>query len=189
MSGCFWTRTAKGALFAFCTTAFFFYTPIVQATVLREVLGEKLERRAQAHINWLLFTVCEGTLYTHAGAPVSWPALERPFLLELNYARDISTDQLEELSEEVLRRNHNAPTLEALQSQIQLFYDALVPIAEGDRYALLFQPNKGTTLLFNGEPQVMIPGEDFARVYFSIYLGDQPVHEGFRDRLLATQQD
>ena len=58
-------------------------------------------------------------------------------------------------------------------------------VGAGDRYALTYQPDIGTTLSLNGEPLGTIAGSDFARAYFGIWLGDEPLRKKFRDRLLG----
>jgi hypothetical protein len=60
-------------------------------------------------------------------------------------------------------------------------------VAPGDRYALVYAPGSGTTLLWNGEERVTISGADFAAAYFAIWLGHDPVDESLRRRLLEPQ--
>ena len=55
----------------------------------------------------------------------------------------------------------------------------------GDRYALSYVPGQGTELTLNGRRLVLVEGADFARVYFAIWLGERPLDDGMRDRLLA----
>jgi hypothetical protein len=46
-------------------------------------------------------------------------------------------------------------------------------------------PGRGTTVSLNGEPLVEVEGADFARAYFGIWLGDDPMDRGLRKALLA----
>jgi chalcone isomerase-like protein len=59
-------------------------------------------------------------------------------------------------------------------------------VSPGDRYALTYVPDVGTELRLNEESLATIPGEDFAEAYFGIWLGDQPLDEGLRDKLLGA---
>jgi hypothetical protein len=49
----------------------------------------------------------------------------------------------------------------------------------------LYLPDEGTTLSRNGESLGSIPGDDFARAVFSIWLGANPIDKNFRDLLLG----
>ena len=74
--------------------------------------------------------------------------------------------------------------LAKLRSRIDLFNAAYRDIKPGDRYALTYQPGKGTELSFNGEPLVTIEGADFAAAYFSIWLGHKPLDDNLKKALL-----
>jgi hypothetical protein len=47
-------------------------------------------------------------------------------------------------------------------------------------------PQRGTTLTLNGVDLGTIPGADFARAVFSIWLGERPIDRGFKRALLGA---
>lgn len=55
----------------------------------------------------------------------------------------------------------------------------------GDRGTLTYLPGRGTELTLNGRPLALIEGADFARAYFDIWLGPDPIDAGLRDALLG----
>ncbi len=57
----------------------------------------------------------------------------------------------------------------------------------GDRYSLTYLPGEGTELAKNGVPLALVPGEDFARAYFGIWLGEDPLDRDLRDQLLKER--
>ena len=57
----------------------------------------------------------------------------------------------------------------------------------GDRCAIQYIPGYGTELTHNGRLMGLFPGADFARIYFSIWLGDRPASVRLRNDLLNTQ--
>ena len=69
---------------------------------------------------------------------------------------------------------------------LQPFYGFFRDVKPGDRYSINYLPEKGTELRFNENPLGDVPGADFAAAYFGIWLGDEPISTGFRDRLLDT---
>jgi hypothetical protein len=50
---------------------------------------------------------------------------------------------------------------------------------------LTYIPGKGTTLSYNTIPLGTIEGIEFSKALFSIWIGENPIDEGFRDRLLG----
>lgn len=82
----------------------------------------------------------------------------------------------ESLSNEVY--NRLAPKVEQLN---QLYRD----VNSGDRYALTYIPGKGTTLSYNAIPLGTIEGVEFSKALFSIWIGENPIDESFRDKLLG----
>jgi hypothetical protein len=73
-----------------------------------------------------------------------------------------------------------------LEKRLQSFYGFFRDVKPGDRYSINYLPEKGTELRFNEKPLGAVPGADFAAAYFGIWLGDEPISKGFRDRLLDT---
>jgi hypothetical protein len=55
----------------------------------------------------------------------------------------------------------------------------------GERATLTYIPGRGTSLAINGEEQGVIEGEDFARMYFAIWLGKEPASERLKEQLLG----
>lgn len=55
---------------------------------------------------------------------------------------------------------------------------------DGDRAAISYIPGKGTSLEINGEFKGWVEGEDFAKAYFSIWLGPNEVSHEFKQDLL-----
>jgi hypothetical protein len=74
----------------------------------------------------------------------------------------------------------------ALHERIEALAGLYRDVKPGDRYALTYVPDKGTTLSLNGEPLGSIPGDDFANAVFAIWLGDKPIDVKFRNQLLGT---
>jgi hypothetical protein len=105
--------------------------------------------------------------------------------LEIEYFLDIGAERFGPAGDAVLARMHDEATLAPLRERIERLNAAYVDVRKGDRYTLTYAPGAGTTLAHNGRPLVTIDGADFAAVYFSIWLGDDPVDARLRDQLLA----
>jgi len=107
-----------------------------------------------------------------------------PKRLEIAYLRGFSAEQFAKAANEILERSFDAETLAPLRDRIGRLNAAYRGVEKGDRYALTYRPGRGTELALNDEALVVVEGAEFARVYFAIWLGDEPADEGLRERLL-----
>ena len=152
-----------------------------------ELNGKTLLKTGEGTLRWMFIKVYEGAFYIDADRPQADPFEDVAKQLVLEYRVKISADQFRESGTEYLRRNVDEKALESLQERLQRLNAAYVDVGKGDRYTLAYLPGKGTTLLLNDEPLVTVEGADFARAYFTIWLGEDPVKESFRDALLEDR--
>lgn len=134
----------------------------------------------------LLFRVYVGALYAPEDVALSEVvAADRPKRLELAYLYDIDAADLVRGGRTLLERQNSPETLASLADRLDRIDSAYTDVRVGDRYALDYHPDVGTTLLKNGEPVVTIEGHDFSVAYFRIWLdAEDPLSRGFRDELL-----
>ena len=104
--------------------------------------------------------------------------------LEFDYLRKIKKSIVLESSEKILAKNMSAEQLGSIQERVDRINAAYRTVYKGDRSALSYLPGFGTTLWINGEPVITIEGEDFARLYFRIWFGEQPISVQMRNALL-----
>jgi hypothetical protein len=50
---------------------------------------------------------------------------------------------------------------------------------------LTYIPGRGTELALNGEPKGIIEGADFATALFSIWIGQKPIDESFKQQIMG----
>lgn len=110
---------------------------------------------------------------------------EVPKRLVIRYFRDIPGSRIIENGNLQLRKNVTAEELSALQDRVDRINNCYGDVAKDDEYILQYIPGKGTELWFNGGLKDTVPGEDFGRMYFRIWLGKDPVSKGVRDRLMG----
>jgi len=56
----------------------------------------------------------------------------------------------------------------------------------GDTYTLAYEPNVGTVFTRNGEVVTTIPGLEFKKALFGIWIGDSPVQGNLKKKMLGT---
>ena len=105
-------------------------------------------------------------------------------LLEFDYLRQIKKSVILESSEEILAKNMTPEELDLIQNRVDRINAAYRTVDKGDRSALSYVPGKGTTLWINEKPIITIKGEDFVRLYFRIWLGEEPISKQMREALV-----
>ncbi|MEW5755543.1 MAG: chalcone isomerase family protein [Pseudomonadota bacterium] len=104
--------------------------------------------------------------------------------LEIVYFVDITREQFAAAAMKTLARQLSDTDMQKLRDRINQLHALYRNVSKGDRYALTFQPDQGTTLELNGNVLGAIPGADFAAAYFSIWLGEEPIAPALKDTLL-----
>lgn len=148
--------------------------------------GEPLQLRGAALYRWKwVVKVYAAAFYLPPGAGRFDPAEDLPRRLEFSYLVGISGPDFGAAADKLLAQGLSAEALAPLRERLDRLSAAYVDVKPGDRYALSYLPGAGTELTLNGRRLALIEGADFARVYFSIWLGARPLDEPLRDRLLA----
>ena len=139
--------------------------------------------RAVSRFRYYFFKVYDGALYYPQDKNRLQLGVD-PLKLELVYLRNIERDDLVQPSIDYFQK-HSSSSYEGLKERLDLLDTHYQSVKEGDRYSLEFVPGKGTTLSFNGEAKVTIPGDDFAREYLGIWLSNNTQAKSFRKSLVG----
>lgn len=148
----------------------------------------QLELKGLAVLKWArLFEVYAGALYLPPGH--SGPAWieDVPKRLELAYFREIAAQGFADASISLLQKTLPPATYLAIEDRLRDFCALFQDVRPGDRYSITYFPGRGTELSLNHQPLGRVAGADFALAYFGIWLGDNPINPGFRDRLLKPR--
>lgn len=104
--------------------------------------------------------------------------------LWLKFVRDVDYDDLAEAYREGFEKNGAGP---ALAAPIKQFVGWFADMKEGQSFSVTFRPGEGTTLTVEGQKKGTVQGDDFARVFFLIFLGPKPPNRGLRAGLLGEE--
>jgi len=130
-----------------------------------------------------IVTVYDAALYLPGDIPGKDVLKDVPKQLELSYHISIKGSKFGESAEPYLEKNVPPEELTRLRPRIEQLNRLYRDVKEGDRYALTYAPEKGTTLSLNGNPLGTIEGADFAAAYYTIWLGAKPISDKLRDEL------
>ena len=107
--------------------------------------------------------------------------------LVMRFVRSVGKEKLVEAWTEGFDKNAGDQKA-ALASGLAKLNAAMTDVKKEDRITLTYQPDQGVTVTVNGKDEVVIPGDDFQRVLFSIWLGASPPNVSLREGLLGRAQ-
>lgn len=110
------------------------------------------------------------------------------FRLQFRYLRKIKKDIILKSADRMLKKNLSPAERERIGDRVDRINRAYTTVQKGDTSALTFHPGQGTTLRVNNEPKLTIEGQDFARLYFRIWLGPRAISESLKTHLLGRNQ-
>jgi hypothetical protein len=126
------------------------------------------------------FRVYRATLWSLDGV---WNP-RKPYVLELNYARDVSKDTLVDAVIDDIRDQEVASD-ETIEDWKTLLDQKLPDVVEGDTISGLAVPGKKSLLFYNGKEIASISDPVFSKAFFDIWLGEH-ADEELRSKLLGN---
>ena len=106
------------------------------------------------------------------------------FALELNYQRGFTAAEISRASLQQMRRHGDFDEDQATRWQAQL--SATLPdVRRGDRLTGVHRPGQGVSFFHNGQSAGEIADPQFARLFFSIWLGEATSAPELRRALIA----
>ncbi len=105
----------------------------------------------------------------------------------LHYFHGISAEDFAEATTEMIEKNIPPDRFSALQPKIRELNALYRDVSPGDEYTATYIPAVGTELALNGRPLGVVPGAEYSAAFFSIWIGEDPIDNGFRDRLLGNR--
>jgi hypothetical protein len=162
---------------------------LVAVLTLAAQAGEPTEpalvQRGSGTYTYFWFSVYDLAFACPDGLSAADALGEHPRSLTFTYHCSCSVDeQREEMRKAILRRigRENKGEIDAGLAEINALWK---PIASGDVLELVYSPDTGTRVKLAHVDLGLVPGTAFARVLFSIWLGDDPLDRTLRSALLG----
>ena len=151
-----------------------------------ETENTRFNLQGAALLRYLFFIdAYAGALYLPEGSEGAQALDDIPKHLVLEYRVAISADDLADATRERIKVSVDGDAFRRLLPGIESLNRLYRRVEPGDRYGITYIPGIGTRLIYNGVPLGTVPGAEFARAMFAIWIGDNPIDAGFRDRLLG----
>lgn len=111
---------------------------------------------------------------------------EKPMAIKLHIvSRLISSDKMISAVTEGFEKSTNgntAPIQKEIDTLISFFKE---DIKENDVFDLVYLPSKGVVAYKNGEEKGIVPGKEFKKALFGIWLSNNPADDDLREQMLA----
>jgi hypothetical protein len=102
--------------------------------------------------------------------------------LVLHFLREVTHDQMKDAWKEGFAHT-GSPQIQPQIAQFNGYFTE--PIQEGEEYVFDYSPGKGTTVTIAKQVKGTIPGADFMKALFGIWLGPKPPDEDMKEGLLG----
>ncbi|WP_300464047.1 chalcone isomerase family protein [Desulfobacula sp.] len=146
----------------------------------------QLQLKGTALLRYLVFIEAyAGALYLPEDIRSDQALKNIPRHLVLDYRVGISASKFADATTIKIKESVSNEVYNRLYPKINQLNRLYRDVNSGDRYALTYIPGKGTTLTYNTIPLGTIEGIEFSKALFSIWIGENPIDVGFRDRLLG----
>jgi len=136
----------------------------------------------QGRMRWFGLLLYDAALWVD-GSQWQW---DRPFALDIRYARDFSGEKLAEASAEEIKRL-GSPMIDRLPAWREAMRRAFPDVRKGDVILGLYRPGVGAQFYHNGRPTALVQDADFARAFFSIWLDPRTREPRLRAALLGQR--
>jgi hypothetical protein len=151
------------------------------------VAGKNLLLNGMGLRQKLFFNLYAGALYLESKSDDDSAILraDAPKRLVLHFLyKEVNREKMVRSFRQGFKENTGAQMGE-LKPQISRLLDALEPMKKGDELSVTYVPGTGTTLALRGVDKLTIPGLDFAKAFFAIWLGPLPPTDDLKDGLLG----
>lgn len=188
-------RIRGGAAFAACLTACLtapaWTGELAGVTLPEQTSVEKstlmLNGMGAREVTWLNIRVYVAGLYLEGKSSDADVILraELPKRIVFVFVRSVGRKSIIKEWDESLKANVGED-LAALEDRVATLHSWMPDaVTKGDEMMLTYLPGRGVVVEINGEARGTIPGADFARALFSIWLGARPPNKTLKMGLLG----
>jgi hypothetical protein len=106
-----------------------------------------------------------------------------PKRLDLVFVRDVGRGDIVQAFDEGFAKTGRVTA--AMHGRIQLLEQWVPAMKRGERLSFRYQPGRGLEVVAPGGPRGIVPGDDFSRAFFAIFVGPHPPNEELKQGLLG----
>lgn len=139
------------------------------------------QKVGEGRLTYAFWDIYDATLYAPGG---SWNASE-PYALSLQYFRPLDGSDIADRSVQEMRGQgfRDEVKLAAWNTQLKRIFP---DVNKGTVLSAIYTPREGTKFFRDSESIGEISGDEFARHFFAIWLGEKTSEPALRRRLLGS---
>lgn len=134
------------------------------------------------------FKVYVGALYLEQTDHADRVLSQVPKRIDIHYFHHTPKKHMIRVADATLKKNIPAEQLARLQPNVTRLHEAYLNGQKGSCASLLYRPGDGLTYLYDDQPILNIPCDEFANAYFSIWLGDEPSSHSVKKSMLGDSK-
>ncbi|WP_339935436.1 chalcone isomerase family protein [Vreelandella glaciei] len=146
--------------------------------------GQRYSLIGSGVLRYMIWTAYAGAYYQAVEETQPQPLDDLPRRLELAYFHAIDAPDFAEATTESLKKSLTAYEYSQLEADINAFNQSYQDVEPQDRYVLSWDGD-ALRLALNGETLFEGGNAELASAMFSIWLGEHPLDDDFRDALLG----
>ena len=169
-----------------------FVVPSINANETPQVIeyqGNKLVLNGQGTRVVFFMKVYQGSLYLEAKSSDAEQIVNdnAPMAIRIDVTSEMVTaDAMKKALSEGLEKSTNNDTGPISKEIEQLSLAFNSNVTSGDFYEFIYIPEIGTHVLKNNEPVELIPGLDFKKAFFGIFLSKNPIQKNLKNSMLGV---
>ncbi len=145
--------------------------------------GAETPLQGSARFSWLWYDIYDVALHVPAGTTDVLGGVPRR--IAFRYLRAFTAAELAKATTKTATaRIDSAPRIE-FEAGLAAINQLWPAVVRGDELTLTYVPGVGTSVTLNSRDLGTVPGDAFAHVLFSIWLGSDPIDSGLRKGLLG----
>ena len=149
-------------------------------------LGPRAVLQGEKRFRWFTFTVYDIRLWV-PGQASAQTLFDRPFVLELQYARTLYGKKIAERSLDEMKGLSSFSEAQA-KDWLAFMERAFPDVNEGDRLSGVWNPDGKVTFLFNDKETASINDARFGELFFGIWLAPGTSEPAMRLALLGLEK-
>jgi hypothetical protein len=149
-----------------------------------EESGQRYKLIGSGVFRYMIWTAYAGAYYQLEGETLPQPLGDIPRRLELAYFHAIEANDFAEATEKTLQDTLTLYEFNQIKEPLARLNQRYRDVVPGDRYLLSWNGEQ-LRLALNDEVLFEEESAEFASAMFSIWLGERPLGEDFRDALLG----
>ena len=153
--------------------------------VSEKIKKHSLELRGSGIKKFLIFDIFIASFYLPKDIPSKNALIDNPKMIKLEYKAPVPKSRIAKGTLGGMEKNTSPEEFLKMKDRIEELKTFFESVEPGDTFINIYVPGEGTQFILNDKLLGMIPGPDFGKATFTVWLGDYPVDKKLKKQLLG----